>query len=73
MAALLAERRMFGDDGIGILKIGVSLASLWAGAKGDYAKADKFYQTNLPRLRAEQKKGTLPSSKVTFPERFDSV
>ena len=33
--------------------------ALWAGAKGDYAKANKFYLANLSLLRAEQKKGTI--------------
>ncbi len=35
------------------------MAGLWAGVEGDYAKAEKFYLTYLPRLRAEQKKGTI--------------
>src|SRR4051812_27763767 len=35
------------------------MATLWAGAKGDYAKANSFYLAHLPRLRAEQKKGTI--------------
>jgi tetratricopeptide (TPR) repeat protein len=35
------------------------MASLWSGAKGDYARANKFYLAKLPRLRAEQKKGTI--------------
>ena len=58
-AALKTQTRLFGEDGIGTLKTSVSLARLWAGAKGDYAKASKFYIANLPRLRAEQKKGTI--------------
>jgi serine/threonine-protein kinase len=59
MAALQTQTRIFGEDGVETLKTGVLLASLWAGAKGDYAKANKFYLANLPRLRAEQKKGTV--------------
>ncbi len=58
-AALQTQTRISGADGIETLKTGVLLASLWAGAKGDYAKANKFYLENLPRLRAEQKKGTI--------------
>jgi serine/threonine protein kinase len=59
MAALQTETRISGEDGIETLKIGVSMANLWAGTKGDYVKANKFYLANLPRLRAEQKKGTI--------------
>jgi serine/threonine protein kinase len=59
MAALQTQTRVYGEDGVETLKTGVLLASLWAGAKGDYAKANKFYLANLPRLRAEQKKGTV--------------
>jgi eukaryotic-like serine/threonine-protein kinase len=59
MAALQTQTRISGEDGVETLKTGVFLASLWAGAKGDYAKANKFYLANLPRLRAEQKKGTV--------------
>ncbi|HEY3663701.1 MAG TPA: serine/threonine-protein kinase [Chthoniobacterales bacterium] len=58
-AAFQTQTRISGADGIETLKTGVLIASLWAGAKGDYAKANKFYVTNLPRLRAEQKKGTI--------------
>ena len=58
-AALQTQTRISGADGIETLKTGVLMASLWAGAKGDYAKANKFYLANLPRLRAEQKKGTI--------------
>jgi eukaryotic-like serine/threonine-protein kinase len=58
-AAIQAQTRISGEDGIETLKTGVMLAVLWAGAKGDYAKANKFYVANLPRLRAEQKKGTI--------------
>ncbi len=58
-AALKTQTRLFGVDGIGTLKSSTSLALLWAGAKGDYAKANKFYIANIPRLRAEQKKGTI--------------
>ena len=58
-AALETQTRVTGEDGIAALRIGVSLASLWAAAKGDYAKANKFYTAKLPLLRAEQKKGTL--------------
>ena len=58
-AALQTQTRIAGEDGVETLKTGVFIASLWAGAKGDYAKANKFYLANLPRLRAEQKKGTV--------------
>ena len=58
-AALQTQTRISGEDGVETLKTGVLMASLWAGAKGDYAKANKFYLANLPRLRAEQKKGTI--------------
>jgi serine/threonine-protein kinase len=58
-AALETQTRVTGEDGIAALKIGASLANLWAAAKGDYAKANKFYLAKLPLLRAEQKKGTL--------------
>jgi serine/threonine-protein kinase len=59
MTALQTQTRISGEDGIETLKTGVSMALLWAGAKGDYAKANRFYLANLPRLRAEQKKGTI--------------
>ena len=59
MAALQIQNQIFGGDSVETLKTGVLMASLWAGAKGDYAKANKFYLANLPRLRAEQKKGTI--------------
>ena len=58
-AALKTHTRIFGEDGIATLKSRVLLAGFWAGAKGDYTKASKFYRANLPRLRAEQKKGTI--------------
>jgi serine/threonine-protein kinase len=58
-AALETQRRLFGEDGIPTLKTSAAMALLWAGATGDYAKADKFYRANLPRLRAQQKKGTI--------------
>jgi serine/threonine-protein kinase len=59
MTALQTHTQIFGQDGIETLKTGVLMASLWAGAKGDYAKANKFYLTNLSRLRAEVRKGTI--------------
>ena len=59
MAALQIQTRIFGGDSVETLKTGVLLAALWAGAKGEYAKANKFYLANLSRLRAEQKKGTI--------------
>jgi len=59
MAALQTQTRISGKGGVETLKTGVLVASLWAGAMGDYAKANKFYLENLPRLRAEQKKGTI--------------
>jgi serine/threonine-protein kinase len=58
-AALETQTRVSGEDGIAALRTSVSLASLWAAAKGDYAKANKFYLAKLPLLRAEQKKGNL--------------
>jgi serine/threonine-protein kinase len=58
-AALQTQTRIAGEDGIATLKTGVSMATLWSGAKGDYVKANKFYLANLSRLRAEQKKGTI--------------
>lgn len=58
-AALQAQTRIAGEEAIPSLKTGVAMATVWSGAKGDYAKANKFYIANLPRLRAEQKKGTL--------------
>ena len=54
--AIQTQTRISGASGVETLKTGVLIASLWAGAKGDYAKANKFYVANLPRLRAEQKK-----------------
>jgi serine/threonine-protein kinase len=59
MAALQTQIRTTGENGIAALRTSVSLATLWSGAKADYAKANKFYVTHLPRLRAEQKKGTI--------------
>jgi serine/threonine-protein kinase len=59
MTALQTQTRVFGEDGVETLKTGVLMASLWAGAIGDYAKANKFYLANLPRLRAEVRKGTI--------------
>ena len=58
-AALQTQIRTTGEDGIAALRTSVSLATLWSGAKADYARANKFYVTHLPRLRAEQKKGTI--------------
>jgi serine/threonine-protein kinase len=58
-AALETQTRIFGEDGITTLRTAVSMAALWAGIKGDYAKASQFYLAKLPRLRAEQKKGTI--------------
>ncbi|MGZ4983450.1 MAG: protein kinase domain-containing protein [Chthoniobacterales bacterium] len=57
--ALQTQTRIFGEDGVETLKTGVLMASLWAGAKGDYAKANKFYLAKLPRLRAEVRKRTI--------------
>jgi len=64
MAALQTQIRTTGEDGIAALRTSVSLATLWSGAKGDYAKANKFYVTHLPRLRAEQKKGTISADSL---------
>jgi serine/threonine-protein kinase len=58
-AALETQTRLTGEDSIAALRTGISLASLWAAAKGDYAKANTFYLAKLPLLRAEQKKGNL--------------
>jgi len=60
-AAFQTQTRIFGEDGVATLKTGVVLASLWSGAKANYAKANQFYLAHLPRLRAEQKKGTIPA------------
>jgi eukaryotic-like serine/threonine-protein kinase len=59
LAAHQTQIQIYGDAGTETLKTSVFLANLWAGAKGDYAKANKFYRANLPRLRAEQKKGKI--------------
>jgi serine/threonine protein kinase len=64
-AALETQTRIAGEDGIAALKTSVSLAGLWAAAKGDYAKANQFYLAKLPRLRAEQRKGTLSADYLT--------
>jgi serine/threonine protein kinase len=64
-AALQTQARGTGTDGIAALRTRVSLASLWAAAKGDYAKANAFYEANLPRLRAEQKQGTISTNYLT--------
>jgi serine/threonine protein kinase len=56
MTALQTQTRIFGEDSVETLQTGVLMASLWAGAKADYAKANKFYLANLPRLRAEVRK-----------------
>jgi serine/threonine protein kinase len=58
-AALQTQTRIFGEHGVATLKTGVALATLWSGAKADYAKANQFYLANLPLLRVEQKKGTI--------------
>jgi serine/threonine protein kinase len=58
-AAAEAQKRISGEDSLETLKTLILRASLWGGAKGDYLKASKFYLANLPRLRAEQKKGTI--------------
>jgi eukaryotic-like serine/threonine-protein kinase len=65
-AALETQTRLTGEDGIAALRTSVSLANLWAGAKGDYAKANKFYLAKLPLLRAEQKKGNLSADYLTL-------
>ncbi|MEY2530068.1 MAG: eukaryotic-like serine/threonine-protein kinase, partial [Verrucomicrobiota bacterium] len=58
-AALGAQRRIYGEDSSETLQTSVTLALLWGGAKGDYARADKFYREKFPLLRAEQKKGRV--------------
>jgi len=57
-SALEAQTKIYGEDSLETLKTSVVLAQLWA-TKGDYAKADNFYQQSIPILRAEQKKGTI--------------
>ena len=58
-AALGAQRRIYGEDSPETLQTSVTLALLWGGAKGDYARADKFYRQKFSLLRAEQKKGRI--------------
>ena len=60
-AAFQTQTRLFGEEGVATLKTGVALATLWSGAKANYAKANQFYLANLPRLRAEQKERTIPA------------
>jgi serine/threonine protein kinase len=65
-AALDAQVRIFGEDAPETLKTLILRASLWGGAMGNYAKADKFYREKLSLLRSEQKKGTIsPDDLVT--------
>ena len=58
-AALEAQLRIYGEDDPETLKTLVLRASLWGGATGNYAKADKFYREKLSLLRSEQRKGTI--------------
>ncbi len=58
-AALEAQTRIYGEDSAETLMTLVPLATLWGGAKGEYAKADKVYRQKLSPLRAAQKKGTI--------------
>ena len=58
-AALEAQLRIYGEDDPETLKTLVLRASLWGGATGNYAKADKFYRGKLSLLRSEQRKGTI--------------
>jgi len=58
-AALDAQLRIYGEDAPETLKTLVLRASLWGGATGNYAKADKFYREKLALLRSEQRKGTI--------------
>jgi serine/threonine protein kinase len=58
-AALEVQQKIYGEDHPETLKTFVSRASLWGGATGDYAKADKFYREKLPILRSEYSKGTI--------------
>jgi tetratricopeptide (TPR) repeat protein len=64
-AALQTQSRIFGEHGVATLKTGVALATLWSGAKADYAKANQFYLANLLLLRVEQKKGNLSADYLT--------
>jgi len=58
-AALAAQLRIYGEDDPETLKTLVLRASLWGGATGNYAKADKFYRGKLSLLRSEQRRGTI--------------
>jgi len=57
--ALATQVRLFGNDDAKSLKTLAVQASLWGGARGNYARADEFYRGKLPLLRGAQKRGTL--------------
>ncbi|MDQ6808180.1 MAG: protein kinase [Verrucomicrobiota bacterium] len=57
-SALEAQKKIYGADELETLKTLALLSELW-GIKGDYAKADRFYQQNLSALRAAQQRGTV--------------
>ena len=58
-AALQAKNRLSGEDSPDALKTLVSLAHIWAGATGNYARANRFYEEKLPLLRMAQRKGRI--------------
>jgi serine/threonine protein kinase len=58
-AALEAQLKIYGEDDPEPLKTLVLRASLWGGATGNYAKADKFYREKLSLLRSAQRNGTI--------------
>lgn len=58
-AAAEAQKRIYGEDSPETLRTFIVWAGLWGGAKGDYARADKFYREKLALIRSEQRKGTI--------------
>ncbi len=58
-AALAAQTRIYGGESPEALMTLVQLASLWGGVRGDYARAEQFYEQKFPALRAAQKRGTI--------------
>jgi eukaryotic-like serine/threonine-protein kinase len=58
-AAAEAQKRIYGEDSPETLRTFIVWAGLWGGAKGDYARADKFYREKLTLIRSEQRKGTI--------------
>ena len=59
-AALETQTRIYGEDNLETLQTTVVLAGLWV-AKGDNAKADAFYRSSIPYLRAAFKNRTIPA------------